>query len=61
MARLTGRKRAYPLGMADTKNDGEERIREWRIGVQEALVDVVQGRGLGEGVIGSGDPLESDD
>jgi tRNA wybutosine-synthesizing protein 1 len=61
MARLTGRKRAYPLGMADTKGDAEVRLSEWRSGVQEALVEIAEGRGLGEGVMGSGDPAESDE
>ncbi len=61
MARLTGRKRAYPLGMADVNNEGEERVREWRLGVQEALLDIVEGKGLGEGVVGSGDAVESED
>jgi tRNA wybutosine-synthesizing protein 1 len=61
MARLTGRKRAYPLGMGDTKTDAADRLQEWRLGVQEALVEIAEGRGLGEGVIGSGDPAESDE
>ncbi|EOA86991.1 Fe-S oxidoreductase [Exserohilum turcicum] len=61
MARLTGRKRAYPLGMADVKSEAEKRLQEWRIGVQEALVEIAEGRGLGEGVPGSGDPAESDE
>ncbi|KAH7398236.1 hypothetical protein BKA66DRAFT_452673 [Pyrenochaeta sp. MPI-SDFR-AT-0127] len=61
MARLTGRKRAYPLGMGDVKSDAEERLNEWRVGVQEALVEIAEGRGLGEGVPGSGDPAESDE
>lgn len=61
MARLTGRKRAYPLGMADTKKDAEDRLQEWRLGIQEALVEIAEGRGLGEGVPGSGDPAESDE
>ncbi|KAF2855621.1 hypothetical protein T440DRAFT_440023, partial [Plenodomus tracheiphilus IPT5] len=61
MARLTGRKRAYPLGMADVKKEAEDRLQEWRLGVQEALVEIAEGRGLGEGVPGSGDPAESDD
>lgn len=61
MARLTGRKRAYPLGMGDVKSDAEERLQEWRVGVQEALVELAEGRGLGEGVVGSGDPAESDE
>jgi tRNA wybutosine-synthesizing protein 1 len=61
MARLTGRKRAYPLGMGDTKGGADERLQEWRVGVQEALVEIAEGRGLGEGVVGSGDPAESDE
>ncbi|CAO2654730.1 Nn.00g114630.m01.CDS01 [Neocucurbitaria sp. VM-36] len=61
MARLTGKKRAYPLGMGDVKSDAEERLQEWRVGVQEALVEIAEGRGLGEGVPGSGDPAESDE
>ncbi|KAH6044096.1 tRNA 4-demethylwyosine synthase [Parastagonospora nodorum] len=61
MARLTGRKRAYPLGMGDTKTDAADRLQEWRLGVQEALVEIAEGRGLGEGIIGSGDPAESDE
>ncbi|KAH7089003.1 hypothetical protein FB567DRAFT_322453 [Paraphoma chrysanthemicola] len=61
MARLTGRKRAYPLGMGDVKVETEERLQEWRLGVQEALIEIAEGRGLGEGVVGSGDPAESDE
>jgi tRNA wybutosine-synthesizing protein 1 len=61
MARLTGRKRAYPLGMGDVKSDAETRLAEWRVGVQDAIVEVAEGRGLGEGVQGSGDPAESDE
>jgi tRNA wybutosine-synthesizing protein 1 len=61
MARLTSRKRAYPLGMGDTKADAADRLQEWRVGVQEALVEIAEGRGLGEGVPGSGDPAESDE
>lgn len=61
MARLTGRKRAYPLGVGDVKSDVDARLGEWRVGVQEALVELAEGRGLGEGVPGSGDPAESDE
>lgn len=61
MARLTGRKRAYPLGMGDVKVETEARLQEWRFGVQEALVEIAEGRGLGDGVPGSGDPAESDE
>ncbi|KAF2273038.1 uncharacterized protein EI97DRAFT_436466 [Westerdykella ornata] len=61
MARLTGRKRAYPLGMGDVKGDADARLEEWRTGVQEALLEIAAGRGLGEGVPGSGDAVESDE
>ncbi|KAF2739018.1 hypothetical protein EJ04DRAFT_541047 [Polyplosphaeria fusca] len=61
MARLTGRKRAYPLGTGDVKSDAQQRLDEWRCGVQDILAEVAQGRGLGEGVAGSGDAAESDE
>jgi tRNA wybutosine-synthesizing protein 1 len=61
MARLTGRKRAYPLGMGDVKGDASIRLGEWREGVQEAIVEIAEGRGLGEAVQGAGDPVESDE
>jgi tRNA wybutosine-synthesizing protein 1 len=61
MARLTGRKRAYPLGMGDVKGDASIRLGEWREGVQEALFEIAEGRGLGEAVPGAGDPVESDE
>ncbi|KAF2265852.1 hypothetical protein CC78DRAFT_567409 [Lojkania enalia] len=61
MARLTERKRAYPLGMGDVKGDAEQRLEEWRIGIQDALADIAEGRGLGEGILGSGDPAESNE
>jgi tRNA wybutosine-synthesizing protein 1 len=61
MAKLTGRKRAYPLGMGDWKRDGKERLSEWTTGLVEVLKYLEETGGLGEGVKGSGDPLESDD
>ncbi|KJX94967.1 flavodoxin and radical SAM domain containing protein [Zymoseptoria brevis] len=61
MAKLTGKKRAYPLGMGDVKDDVELRLEEWRRGVQMIVDDLSQGKGLGEGVLGSGDPVESGD
>jgi tRNA wybutosine-synthesizing protein 1 len=61
MAKLTGRKRAYPLGMADPKTDLAARIGEWAEGVQDVLKLLAQTGSLGEGVPGSGDAAESDD
>ncbi|KAK3938784.1 hypothetical protein QBC46DRAFT_317035 [Diplogelasinospora grovesii] len=61
MAKLTGRKRAYPLGMGDWKRDGKTRLGEWHQGLTEVLELIEQTGSLGEGVAGSGDPLESDD
>ncbi|KAK4236250.1 hypothetical protein C8A03DRAFT_17075 [Achaetomium macrosporum] len=61
MAKLSGRKRAYPLGMGDWKRDGKERLLEWRTGLADVLKQLQQTGNLGDGVPGSGDPLESDD
>ncbi|KAI4125663.1 MAG: hypothetical protein LQ347_005290, partial [Umbilicaria vellea] len=61
MARLTGRKRAFPLGMGDVKSDALSRLEEWGDGVKEVLVDLIVNGGLGEGVSGSGDAVESDE
>ncbi|KAI4869576.1 radical SAM superfamily-domain-containing protein [Hypoxylon rubiginosum] len=61
MAKLTGRKRAYPLGMSDTKRDLQERLDEWMDGVKDIMNLVTRTGSLGEGVPGSGDAVESDD
>ncbi|KAL4951711.1 hypothetical protein BDW69DRAFT_35013 [Aspergillus filifer] len=61
MAKLTNKKRAYPLGFGDVKSDAEASLKEWSTGLQEILGDIVKNGGLGEGVPGSGDPLESDE
>lgn len=61
MAKLTGRKRAYPLGFGDVKSDAESALKEWSRGLQDILGEIVENGGLGEGVPGSGDPLESDE
>ena len=61
MAKLTGKKRAYPLGLGDTKGDAEQSLKEWSDGLQGILNDIIKQGGLGEGVPGSGDPLESDE
>ncbi|KAI1650653.1 radical SAM superfamily-domain-containing protein [Daldinia loculata] len=61
MARLTSRKRAYPLGMADTKRDLKERLSEWTDGVVDILKHVARTGSLGDGVPGSGNDVESED
>ena len=61
MARLTGRKRAFPLGMGDVKSDALARLEEWGSGVKDVLRDLIINGGLGEGVSGSGDAVESDE
>lgn len=61
MAKLTGRKRAYPLGMGDTKRDGSERLNEWTTGLLDVMKQLAENGSLGEGVVGSGDAVESDD
>lgn len=61
MAKLTGRKRAYPLGMGDPKRDAVERLQEWTTGLLDVMGQLAQHGTLGEGVPGSGAALESDD
>ena len=61
MAKLTGRKRAFPLGTGDVKHDAEESLEEWRQGIIETMSDILRNGGLGEGVPGSGDAIESDE
>ncbi|KAJ5894874.1 hypothetical protein N7495_006565 [Penicillium taxi] len=61
MAKLTGRKRAYPLGMGDIKSDAEVALKEWSNGLTDIMREILSSGGLGEGVIGSGDALESDE
>ena len=61
MAKLTGRKRAYPLGLGDVSGDAEETLKSWVLGMGNALQEIVATGSLGEGVPGSGDPLESGD
>ena len=61
MAKLTGRKRVYPLGMGDVKSDAESALKEWTTGLQDICSDILETGGLGEGVEGSGDAVESDE
>ena len=61
MAKLTGGRRAFPLGLGDVTSDAEARLEEWRSGVEEALQGVAERGNLGEGILGSGDAIESDE
>jgi tRNA wybutosine-synthesizing protein 1 len=61
MAKLTGRKRAYPVGMGDMKGDFATRFDEWAKGVHEVLGHAARTGNLGEGAPGSGAAVESDD
>lgn len=61
MAKLTGRKRAYPLGLGDVRSDSQRRLGEWSDGVVKVLLDIAVHGGLGEGVAGSGDAVESEE
>ncbi|KAL3427415.1 flavodoxin and radical SAM domain protein [Phlyctema vagabunda] len=60
MAKLTGRKRAFPLGMGDSKKDAADRLSEWKEGIEDVLEQIAETGSLGEGVVGSGDAVESD-
>lgn len=61
MAKLTARKRAYPVGMGDMKSDHAQRFTEWASGVEEIFGQIMRTGCLGEGVPGSGAAAESDD
>ena len=61
MAKLTGRKRAYPLGLGNIKNGLDKSLQEWVDGLCATLKDISATGSLGEGVLGSGDALESDE
>ncbi|EDN05367.1 flavodoxin and radical SAM domain-containing protein [Histoplasma capsulatum] len=62
MAKLTGKKRAYPLGMADVKGGNTQTVlNDWCDGLSGIMFDLISSGGLGEGFPGSGDPIESDE
>ncbi|KJZ79302.1 hypothetical protein HIM_01453 [Hirsutella minnesotensis 3608] len=60
MSKLSGRKRAYPIGMGDMKSDHTQRFIEWTSGVRDVISHAARTGSLGEGVRGSGDAVESD-
>ncbi|KAM4056761.1 wyosine base formation domain-containing protein [Hirsutella rhossiliensis] len=61
MSKLTGRKRAYPVGMGDMTDDHAQRFAEWAAGIREVVCHFARNANLGEGVRGSGDAVESDE
>ncbi|KAG9782539.1 S-adenosyl-L-methionine-dependent tRNA 4-demethylwyosine synthase [Exophiala dermatitidis] len=61
MAKLTGGKRAYPLGLGDVKRNLDGALKDWLAGVRNVLEELAATGNLGEGVRGSGDALESAD
>ena len=62
MARLSDRKRAFPLGTGDVKFDARERFEEWKTGIEDVLHTIsLSGGSLGDGVAGSGDAVESEE
>ncbi|KAK5939381.1 Fe-S oxidoreductase [Knufia obscura] len=61
LAKLTGRKRAYPIGLGDIKSNAKQAAEEWMTGITQTLQDILEQGSLGEGVAGSGAPIESDD
>src|SRR6266536_6469062 len=46
--------------MGDAKADATDRLIEWTEGVEDVLAHIAKTGGLGEGVVGSGDAVESD-
>lgn len=61
MAKLSGKRRAYPLGLGDVKSNAEQMLQEWTSGVSNVLKELSLTGILGEGVPGSGDAVESDE
>lgn len=61
MAKLTGRKRAYPLGLGDVKSNVNQAMEDWASGITSVMEDLISTGSLGEGVPGSGDAIESED
>ena len=61
MAKLTAGKRAYPLGTGDVKSNASSELREWTRGLLGTMSNIIEHGHLGEGTLGSGDPLESEE
>ena len=63
LALLTGGNRAFPFATTDSKDseEVEKSLDKWRTSIKAAMKDIAEGKGLGEGVPGSGDAFESED
>lgn len=61
MARLTFGKRAFPVGTGDVKSNANDQLMQWTDGVGRILLEIANYSGLGQGILGSGDALESDE
>ncbi len=61
MAKLTGRKRAFPMGCGDAKTDALVRLGEWSDGMVDVLGVLATTGSLGSGAPGSGAAVESGD
>ncbi|KAL9109213.1 MAG: hypothetical protein Q9227_006138 [Pyrenula ochraceoflavens] len=61
LAKLTGGKRIYPLGLGDVKSDLNDTTKVWSEGLKDTIKGIGTDGGLGEGVPGSGDAVESDE
>ena len=44
LAKLTGQRRAFPLGVGNVRNDAEDRLNEWAVGICDVLQDLLAGR-----------------
>ena len=45
-AKLTGQKRAFPLGLGNVKGDVKDRLDEWIAGVSDILLELLAGRNV---------------
>ena len=61
MAKLSGRKRAYPMGLGDVNREPRKALSDWLAGIQNTLQELSRTGTLREGVAESGADLESED
>ena len=60
LAKLTGHKRAFPLGFGNVKNDAEDRLNEWIVGICDVLRDLLMGQNE-QYIIGANSDSEESD